>query len=79
MKSKISYAVAAILGGSSVAASAQEQTTSTETTASEGITEVIVTAQRRSEKMQDVPISMQALTSQTLQQLNVQTFEDYLK
>jgi iron complex outermembrane recepter protein len=79
MKSKISYAVAAILGGTSVAASAQEQTTSTETTTSEGITEVIVTAQRRSEKMQDVPISMQALTGQTLQQLNVQTFDDYLK
>src|SRR6516162_10258507 len=79
MKSKISYAVAAILGGTSVAASAQEQATSTETTASEGIAEVIVTAQRRSENMQDVPISMQALTGQTLQQLNVQTFDDYLK
>jgi len=79
MKSKISYAVAAILGGTSVAASAQEQSTSTETTTSEGITEVIVTAQRRSENMQDVPISMQALTGQTLQQLNVQTFDDYLK
>ena len=79
MKSKISYAVAAILGGTSVAVSAQEQATSTETTTSEGITEVIVTAQRRSEKMQDVPISMQALTGQTLQQLNIQTFDDYLK
>ena len=31
---------------------------------------VTVTAQRRSENMQDVPISMQALTSQALQQLN---------
>jgi outer membrane receptor protein involved in Fe transport len=79
MKSKISYAVAAILGGTSVAASAQEQAASTETTTSEGITEVIVTAQRRSENMQDVPISMQALTGQALQQLNVQTFDDYLK
>ena len=79
MKSKISYAVAAILGGTSVAALAQEQTASTETTASEGITEVIVTAQRRSENMQNVPISMQALTAQTLQQLNIQTFDDFLK
>jgi outer membrane receptor protein involved in Fe transport len=79
MKSKISYAVAAILGGTSVAASAQEQATSTETTASEGITEVIVTAQRRTENMQNVPISMQALTGQTLQQLNIQTFDDFLK
>jgi outer membrane receptor protein involved in Fe transport len=79
MKSKISYAVAAILGGTSVAATAQEQATSTETTASEGIAEVIVTAQRRSENMQNVPISMQALTGQTLQQLNIQTFDDFLK
>src|ERR1700751_41513 len=79
MKSKISYAVAAILGGTSVAVTAQEQTAATTETASEGITEVIVTAQRRSEKMQDVPISMQALTGETLQQLNVQTFDDYLK
>jgi iron complex outermembrane recepter protein len=79
MKSKISYAVAAILGGTSVVAAAQEQTVSTSETTSEGIPEVIVTAQRRSEKMQDVPISMQALTSQTLQQLNVTTFDDYLK
>ena len=29
--------------------------------------------------MQDVPISMQALTAQTLQQLNVATFDDYIK
>jgi len=79
MRSKISYAVAAILGGTSVAVTAQEQTAATTETTSEGITEVIVTAQRRSEKMQDVPISMQALTAQTLQQLNVQTFDDYLK
>jgi len=40
---------------------------------------IIVTAQRRSENIQDVPISMQALTSQTLQQLNIQTFDDYVK
>ncbi|MFZ0497528.1 MAG: TonB-dependent receptor plug domain-containing protein [Steroidobacteraceae bacterium] len=40
---------------------------------------IIVTAQRRSENIQDVPISMQALTGQTMQQLNVQTFDDYVK
>src|SRR6185437_13378945 len=40
---------------------------------------IVVTAQRRSENIQDVPISMQALTSQTLRQLNIQTFDDYVK
>src|SRR6201987_4939583 len=79
MKSKISYAVAAILGGTAVAASAQEQTPGSTEATSEGISEIIVTAQRRNENIQDVPISMQALTGQTLQQLNVQTFDDYLK
>ena len=80
MKSKISYAVAAILSGTSVAALAQEQAANTEASASEGgIAEVIVTAQRRSENMQNVPISMQALTGQALQQLNITTFDDFLK
>ncbi|HEY7887307.1 MAG TPA: TonB-dependent receptor [Steroidobacteraceae bacterium] len=40
---------------------------------------IIVTAQRRTENIQDVPISMQALTSQTMQQLNIKTFDDYVK
>jgi len=43
------------------------------------LTTIIVTAQRRTENIQDVPISMQALTSQTMQQLNIQTFDDYVK
>src|SRR6267154_635125 len=43
------------------------------------ITEITVTAQRRSENAQDVPISMQAFTSETLKQLNVSTLDDYIK
>jgi iron complex outermembrane recepter protein len=83
MNSKISYAVAAILAGAAVTASAQ--TTSTDTAAaapgasSDALAEVTVTAQRRSENMQDVPIAMQAFTAQSLQQLNIQTFDDYIK
>jgi outer membrane receptor protein involved in Fe transport len=49
------------------------------TTASGGLEEVIVTAQRRSENIQNVPITIQALTGETLQQLNVATIEDYVK
>jgi outer membrane receptor protein involved in Fe transport len=41
--------------------------------------EVVVTAQRRVENAQDVPITIQALTGQTLQELHVQTLSDYLK
>ncbi len=41
--------------------------------------EIIVTAQRRSENLQSVPISIQAMTSETLKQLNVATFDDYIR
>ncbi len=85
MHSKVSYAVAAILGGVSFGTSAVAQvaapaTTATDTgTAAEGLAEITVTAQRRSESMQNVPISMQAFTAETLQQLNVSTLDDYIK
>ncbi|HEX3846746.1 MAG TPA: TonB-dependent receptor [Steroidobacteraceae bacterium] len=75
MKSNLSAAIAAILGGvsaaSSLAAAAESGT--------EALEEITVTAQRREQSIQDVPISMQALTGQTLQQLNISTFDDYIK
>ena len=46
---------------------------------SEGIPEIVVTAQRRTENMQEVPITIQALTAETLTQLNVSTFDDFVK
>jgi iron complex outermembrane recepter protein len=82
MNSKISYAVAVILGGSACGAFAQTAPNTGEASteaSSEAITEITVTAQRRTENIQDVPISMQALTAATLQQLNVETFDDYLR
>src|SRR5438270_1010744 len=77
MRSKISYAVAAILGGASVGAAAAEPAAGT--TEGGALEEIIVTAQKREQSIQDVPISMQALTGQALQQLNVSTFDDYIK
>ena len=41
--------------------------------------EVIVTAQKREENMQNVPISIKALDNQTLDELNVQDFKDYVQ
>src|SRR4029077_5160986 len=40
---------------------------------------VTVTAQRRAENMQDVPITMQALTAETLSQLSATTLDDYVR
>ena len=74
--SKLSCAIAAILGSCAGLAHAAPTDDAAD---SEGIQEITVTAQRRVEKMQDVPISIQALTSETLTQLNVTTFDDFVK
>src|SRR5882757_2660648 len=74
---KLSYAIAAILSRSAMGA--VHAAPAAETSDSEGIQEITVTAQRRTENMQDVPISIQALTSETLTQLNVTTFDDFIK
>jgi len=82
---KISAAVAAILGAPAVALAAPsdidapaDQAAST-AESSAGLTEVVVTAERRSERLQDVPITVQAITGDQLAQLNVTNFDDLLK
>ena len=89
MKSSVPYAVAAILAATTLRAFAATPATDppppdgTNAAAAPGdanaLATIIVTAQRRTENIQDVPISMQALTSQTMQQLNIKTFDDYVK
>ncbi len=41
--------------------------------------EVVVTAQKRSENLQDVPISLQVFGQEKLEQLNLSDFDDYAK
>ncbi len=43
-----------------------------------GVGTIVVTAQRREEDLQDVPVSVQALDAEGLDQLNIATFDDYL-
>jgi iron complex outermembrane recepter protein len=76
--SKLSYAIAAILGGSAVGMVHAAPASDTDSNA-DMITEITVTAQRRTENIQDVPISIRAMTGETLSQLNVQTLDDYIK
>lgn len=88
-RSSVSAAIAAILADAALTlayqAPAMAQTApATQTAAADPapdtqIQQVTVTAQRREENMQDVPITITALTAQTLQQLNVTTFDDYVK
>ncbi|HTB89723.1 MAG TPA: TonB-dependent receptor [Steroidobacteraceae bacterium] len=79
MNSKLSIAIASILGGVSFSAAAADQAGSSTDVNSDTLQEITVTATRRSQSMQDVPIAMQAFTGQALQQLNVSTFDDYIK
>ncbi|MGC2030363.1 MAG: hypothetical protein WA642_10105, partial [Steroidobacteraceae bacterium] len=64
---KLSYAIAAILSGS--AGGLVHAAAATDTEASDSIQEITVTAQRRTENIQNVPITIQALTSETLKEL----------
>src|SRR6202158_3718729 len=75
MNSKLSIAIASILG----ALAGARSLAATAEAGSEALEEITVTAQRRAQSMQDVPISMQAFTGQALQQLNITTFDDYIK
>ena len=82
---KVYCAVAAILGAHASAAAAAdaaaEATPAEAAPEAEGLAlqEVTVTATRRSESVQNVPITIQALTGDTLQKLNVTTFDDFVK
>lgn len=48
-------------------------------TSSGGLEEIIVTAQKRAEDLQKVPISLQVLGTEKLEQLQVKGFDDYAK
>jgi iron complex outermembrane recepter protein len=72
MNHRIASAVAAVLAAGPMPAVLAQETTS-------ALEEVIVTAQRRTENLQDVPLAIQALSGDTLSQLNVTTMDEYIK
>jgi iron complex outermembrane recepter protein len=76
--SKLSCAIAAILS-SSAPGLAHAATASDAEANSDAIQEITVTATRRTENIQDVPISIRALTGESLEQLNVRTLDDFIK
>jgi len=75
---KLGLAIAAVLGASAAGSPIVFAADATDADSS-GIQEIVVTAQRRNESIQDVPITIQALTTEQLTQLNVSTFGDLLK
>lgn len=84
--SKVARTVACLLASGSLvpfaATSARAQAAGAPAaadTAPTGSGEIVVTAQKRSESIQHVPISMQALTPATLEAHQVSSFDDYAK
>jgi outer membrane receptor protein involved in Fe transport len=75
--SAMSMATGALLGTTMLTAPAMAQE-SQEAEAVDADT-IIVTAQKREENLQDVPIAVTALGTQKLQQLQVQDFDDYAR
>ena len=78
---RLAYAISVALASAAHAAIAADAPAAPadEEQSSAGITEVVVTAQRRSESIQDVPITVQAVTGEQLKALGVQSFNDLMK
>ena len=79
---KLAYAISAALSAAAAHSAYGATAADADSAASadsDSITEVVVTSQRRSESIQDVPITVQAITGDTLKQINVATFDDLLK
>src|SRR5882672_5713066 len=75
-RSKLAIAITAALSGAAsmhVAPAAAAGASATEST----LEEIIVTARKRTENLQDVPISIDVFTSKDLQNLGISQFEDY--
>ena len=69
----------AVVGSLALALGTQEVAAAdgdTDNPASAQVEEIVVTAQRRSERMQDVPISVAAFTSEALERSGVETTAD---
>ncbi|SDC65283.1 Outer membrane receptor proteins, mostly Fe transport [Sphingomonas sp. YR710] len=70
--------LALLLAGTVLPAPIMAQTPDANATADQG-DEIIVTAQKREENLQSVPISIQALGTAKLEQYNINNFNDYTK
>ncbi len=68
-----------LLGAALVGAPAVAQTAATAAADAADSGEIVVTATKRSESLQKVPISIQALSGATLEQRQVASFDDYAK
>ena len=67
-KTKLVNSIAVALGAAVVSSTAQAQ-----------LEEIVVTATKRAESSQDIPVAIQAISGDTLDELGVSTFDEYVK
>ena len=67
-RNKLNYAILSALTATAVSSPANAQ-----------IEEIIVTATKRAESTQDIPVSVSALQGEDLQELRISTFDDYVR
>ena len=67
-RNKLNYAILSALAATAVSSPANAQ-----------IEEIIVTATKRAESTQDIPVSVSALQGEDLQELRISTFDDYVR
>ncbi len=70
-------AVASALLGISSGAQAQQAPAAADTSGAVTLEEIVVTAEKRSENLQNVPVSIQAMGQEKLEELHVTDFTDY--
>jgi iron complex outermembrane receptor protein len=77
---KIGLAVAAALAGAGAWSAAQaDAAATTASTATSGLQEVVVTARKREENLQDVPVSIDVFSQQDMKNLAINNMDDYMQ
>lgn len=79
MKLVLSTIAIALVAAANAPAWADEEATKKKNGDSESLDQVIVTATRREESVQELPEAITAITSEQLDALNAQSFEDYFR
>lgn len=81
--SRIGLAVAAALAGAAASTGAQAldaaPAVTADTSSTGGLQEVVVTARKRQENLQEVPLSIDVFSQQDLRNLAISTMDDYLQ
>ena len=78
VKTVLTMAIALALGNGVAQAQEKNQLEEKEAKSERQLEKIVITSTRRSENQQVVPIAVQAISGQKLQQLGIDSFEDYI-